>query len=357
MTPTNPMPPLAAANEAWTRAMNAALTYRNVDPEAMDEQDAWAALIDAIGALTASPLVQPAEPVAMPAGWVPCTITYEEGEDPEEVAFGPQLMMDRLKKWLDAYFAKVYAERYPVATPVQATEVARDHLCSDPRDCPICNNWQPSLATEVASEWIADAMGASVYSRDFAHDVKLNISGDFESADQRLIYAQALAQRLNSSTEVASPVVGATHLTKAQADHAKHLARVYADMRIQAARGRTDADEVAEAHRELCAAIDYLATHSQQEDAQPMPFGWAVEYALGVDFTCHPSLCDEWERTGRNPFPVYRVAPLARRPQTSMQIEEEGKRLWVDDQQDFEAGVRYAEAAHGIVSQQPPEST
>jgi len=40
----------------------------------------------------------------LPDGWVPCTITYE-GQHPEEVAYGPQRLMDRLKKWLDKYFA------------------------------------------------------------------------------------------------------------------------------------------------------------------------------------------------------------------------------------------------------------
>jgi hypothetical protein len=44
-----------AASEAWTRAMNAALIYRNADPEAIDEQDAWANLVKAIGALAAPP--------------------------------------------------------------------------------------------------------------------------------------------------------------------------------------------------------------------------------------------------------------------------------------------------------------
>lgn len=58
----------------------------------------------------------------MPASWVPCTITYVEGEDPEEVAFGPQRMMDRLKKWLDSYFAMLYAQRYPAARAQGAGE-------------------------------------------------------------------------------------------------------------------------------------------------------------------------------------------------------------------------------------------
>lgn len=40
----------------------------------------------------------------LPPGWVPLTIEHEPGH-PEEVAFGPQRMMDRLKKWLDKHFA------------------------------------------------------------------------------------------------------------------------------------------------------------------------------------------------------------------------------------------------------------
>lgn len=50
-------------------------------------------------------LNQPGNAVTvLPDGWVPLTIEHEEGY-PEDVAFGPQRMMDRLKKWLDRYFA------------------------------------------------------------------------------------------------------------------------------------------------------------------------------------------------------------------------------------------------------------
>lgn len=41
----------------------------------------------------------------LPDGWVPLTITHE-GQYPEEVAYGPQIMMDRLGKWLGKYFAR-----------------------------------------------------------------------------------------------------------------------------------------------------------------------------------------------------------------------------------------------------------
>jgi hypothetical protein len=52
----------------------------------------------------------------LPDGWVPCVVTYE-GQQPEEVAYGPQRLMDRLKKWLDRYFA-MRAEQAAL-TPVE----------------------------------------------------------------------------------------------------------------------------------------------------------------------------------------------------------------------------------------------
>lgn len=45
----------------------------------------------------------------LPDGWVPLRIAYARDEDPEDVAFGPKRMMDRLKKWLDNHFASLAA--------------------------------------------------------------------------------------------------------------------------------------------------------------------------------------------------------------------------------------------------------
>ena len=47
---------------------------------------------------------------AIPADWVPLRLEWEPGY-PEDVAFGPQRMMDRLKKWLDRHFATLVAAR------------------------------------------------------------------------------------------------------------------------------------------------------------------------------------------------------------------------------------------------------
>ncbi|MDH1788499.1 hypothetical protein N5D77_18165 [Comamonas thiooxydans] len=62
-------------------------------------------------ALAATPAVAP----VVPADWVPCVVTHE-GQHPEEVAYGPQIMMDRLKKWLERYF------ELKAATPVVLPE-------------------------------------------------------------------------------------------------------------------------------------------------------------------------------------------------------------------------------------------
>ena len=67
---------------------------------------------------TAQQAVQP----AVPEGWVPCVITYE-GQQPEEIAYGPQIMMDRLKKWLDRYFEMRTAPAHPAeGVPALASE-------------------------------------------------------------------------------------------------------------------------------------------------------------------------------------------------------------------------------------------
>ena len=58
-----------------------------------------------------------AQGVVMPEGWIPLTIEHEPGY-PEDVAFGPKRMMDRLKKWLDRYF-----EMRLNAAPVQRVSV------------------------------------------------------------------------------------------------------------------------------------------------------------------------------------------------------------------------------------------
>ncbi|MAB24931.1 MAG: hypothetical protein CMK78_11370 [Pseudomonadales bacterium] len=58
---------------------------------------------------------------AVPSGWVPLLIEYDPGY-PEEVAFGPQRMMDRLKIWLDKYFAM----RSAAPAAIELSGIGRD---------------------------------------------------------------------------------------------------------------------------------------------------------------------------------------------------------------------------------------
>ena len=57
----------------------------------------------------------PAQPSAapkLPEGWIPLSIVYNEDMDhPEEVAYGPPVMMNRLGKWLDKFLAQEIAMR------------------------------------------------------------------------------------------------------------------------------------------------------------------------------------------------------------------------------------------------------
>ena len=57
----------------------------------------------------------------LPDGWVPLTITHE-GQYPEEVAYGPQIMMDRLGKWLGKYFAQAAQAADSVTAPAPPPE-------------------------------------------------------------------------------------------------------------------------------------------------------------------------------------------------------------------------------------------
>lgn len=57
----------------------------------------------------------------LPDGWVPLTITHE-GQHPEEVAYGPQIMMDRLGKWLGKYFAQAAQAADSVTAPAPPPE-------------------------------------------------------------------------------------------------------------------------------------------------------------------------------------------------------------------------------------------
>ena len=80
-----------------------------------------------------------AAPAALPpAGWATLKITHD-GQHAEAVAYGPQIMMDRLRKWLDRYFAMLttpatvagqceYAIAKNARAPLSAPQIAAMYL-------------------------------------------------------------------------------------------------------------------------------------------------------------------------------------------------------------------------------------
>lgn len=84
-----------------------------------------------------------AEAGGIPKGWVPLRIEYEPGY-PEDVAFGPQRMMDRLKKWLDNYFSNIAAAP-PHPQPEQVT-ITADELAKYQH----AHRWATELAVNLA---------------------------------------------------------------------------------------------------------------------------------------------------------------------------------------------------------------
>lgn len=88
--------------------------------------------------LAAVPTTQPApqqEAPAMPSGWVSCTIEFD-GSGPEEVAYGPKIMMDRLAKWLGKHFERTIAEKAaPQPSPASQDAARLDWLDADESRC------------------------------------------------------------------------------------------------------------------------------------------------------------------------------------------------------------------------------
>lgn len=70
---------------------------------------------------------QAAPAAVLPEGWTPLTITHA-GQHPEEVAYGPQIMMDRLRKWLDRYFATLAAPA-AAAWPAELHDILMHVVC------------------------------------------------------------------------------------------------------------------------------------------------------------------------------------------------------------------------------------
>lgn len=59
----------------------------------------------------------------------------------------------------------------------------------------------PEIVAGTRWEVDADARGIMLQSDDFENDVTLHVLGDFATPEDRIMYAQALADRLNGGAE------------------------------------------------------------------------------------------------------------------------------------------------------------
>lgn len=94
-------------------------------------------------------------------------------------------------------YARTHDSAYVRKYVVQPAPVEPSPTCPEYCLCPVCApdlaSFRPYAGTNL--EW--SAKDGMVYSDDFAHDVGLKVSGDFESAEQRAAYARTIAAKLN----------------------------------------------------------------------------------------------------------------------------------------------------------------
>ncbi len=157
-------------------------TSRFVELKLEDAQEIESILCSA--KLAAAPqAVQP----AVPDGWVPCVITYE-GQHPEEIAYGPQAMMDRLKKWLDRYFEMRTAPAHPAEGVPAPMPVAHPHHCTARTadgSCEECEGhaqamaeWNTERAALAATQPAAQGVDAEMLS--FINDKRVALTPEYE---------------------------------------------------------------------------------------------------------------------------------------------------------------------------------
>mgnify|MGYP003627074711 FL=1 len=176
----------------------------------------------------------PAERVeqqAVPSGWVPLLIEYDPGY-PEEVAFGPQRMMDRLKLWLDKYFAMLaaapQADSSPLLAKLDISGIGRDaghpravllYLRHEPSDDDLRTIQEmfrtaypaPDPAERVEQQAVQIIMPPSPYMPD-AEPGSMTAYEEGEAQGRCDMWAEV--KRLNTSAPQALPVT-APHVTAA----------------------------------------------------------------------------------------------------------------------------------------------
>ncbi len=178
------------------------------------------ALARAEAQLAAAPqAVQP----AVPEGWVPCVITYE-GQQPEEIAYGPQIMMDRLKKWLDRYFEMRTAPAHPAEGVPAPMPVAHPHHCTARTadgSCEECEGhaqamaeWNTERAALAATQPAAQGMDAQMLN--FINDKRVALTPEYEGPWKAEVFADEAEPVITTEGSTVRDAVSAAIAAKAK---------------------------------------------------------------------------------------------------------------------------------------------
>ena len=165
--------------DTWGKVYRAMRAAAPTQPQAAPAAAEWKLLEDGV--------------TAIPEDWTPLRLEWEPGY-PEDVAFGPTHLMERLKKWLDSYFA-IRAATQAQAAPVVAQPAAQAELTE----------------AEIAALWgrparfVARVDGRSIGDDDFTHDAHLDVHGDFADDASRKAFADGLCALLNATQAQAAP--------------------------------------------------------------------------------------------------------------------------------------------------------
>lgn len=143
---------------------------------------------------------------SVPSGWVPLLIEYDPGY-PEEVAFGPQRMMDRLKLWLDKYFAMLaaapQADSSPLLAKLDISGIGRD--AGHPRAVLLYLRHEPSdddlrtIQEMFRTAYPAPAPAERVEQEAFWHAVVSDIAPVVNKAIRRLDVAEEYAEKCSEN--------------------------------------------------------------------------------------------------------------------------------------------------------------
>lgn len=142
-----------------------------------DPAGAWVRYEDHVAALVEAQQPAPSASAALPEGWVPLVITHE-GQYPEEVAYGPQILMDRLGKWLRKYFDHVVASKAQPSPTPQADSAQDEPLQAfdSPRAKALMRAWEEGWAACRDAEYVGEEAQNDAFNS--SHTLTLCIAED-----------------------------------------------------------------------------------------------------------------------------------------------------------------------------------